>query len=93
MSHFLFDKGSGSIAKSPDRPFYSVGEQVALTAMPGRWYAFNQWSDGPTTNPRVIVYEVTTHAIFGTLLGRAIRRDDQFADGSHGPLQSSIRAT
>ncbi len=50
----LGTQGPGSIAKSPDRPFYSVGEQVTLLAAPARWHAFARWVDGPTANPRVI---------------------------------------
>jgi len=50
----LDTQGPGTITKSPDRTFYSVGEQVMLTAIPGRWHAFARWADGPTANPRVI---------------------------------------
>lgn len=47
-------RGEGSVSKSPDRPFYSVGEQVTLTATPGRWFGFTGWGDGPIANPRII---------------------------------------
>ena len=47
-------QGEGTVSKSPDRSFYNVGEQVTLTATPGRWHGFTRWGDGPTVNPRVI---------------------------------------
>ncbi len=47
-------QGSGSVSKSPDKTFYNVGDQVTLTAVPGRWYAFTRWGDGLTVNPRLI---------------------------------------
>jgi hypothetical protein len=50
----LGTQGPGTIAKSPERAFYSVGEEVMLTGIPGRWHAFARWADGPSANPRVI---------------------------------------
>ncbi len=48
-------QGPGSVTKSPDEPFYNVGDQVTLTATTSaRWYAFNHWGDGGTNNPRLI---------------------------------------
>ena len=47
-------QGLGSVAKSPDRAYYSLGEQVTLNALPGRWHVFGSWSDGAVANPRVI---------------------------------------
>src|SRR2546425_471284 len=47
-------QGSGSVSKSPDKPFYMTGDLVSLTAVPGRWFAFTRWGDGLTVNPRLI---------------------------------------
>jgi len=47
-------QGEGTVSRSPDRPTYLDGEQVTLTALPARWFAFAQWGDGVTANPRVI---------------------------------------
>jgi len=48
-------QGPGSVTKSPDEPFYNVGDQVTLTATTSAsWYAFNHWGDGGTNNPRLI---------------------------------------
>jgi hypothetical protein len=47
--------GSGSIIKSPDLPYYTLGQSVALEAQPDRWWAFSRWTDGSTENPRIIV--------------------------------------
>ena len=53
--------GSGGIARTPDRAFYSVGEQVTLTAVPGRWHAFSRWGDGVATTSRAITVGPTNH--------------------------------
>src|SRR5437016_7985689 len=53
-SLILTTQGLGTIAKSPDRLFYNVVEQVTLTATPARWFRFTGWDDGVTANPRVI---------------------------------------
>ena len=67
-----------------------VVDRVHPDRREGRWPRL-------TTNPRVIVYEVTTHAIFGALLGLALPRGaggrSHFADGSEKAEASSIRAT
>ena len=47
-------QGQGIVLKDPDRPYYDLGEQVTLTASPGRWHVFSQWADGVTSNPRVV---------------------------------------
>jgi hypothetical protein len=46
--------GQGTVSKEPDLPYYSLGAQATLIAMPGRWHAFTHWGDGSTANPRVI---------------------------------------
>lgn len=47
-------EGDGLVSRQPDKPFYSLGEQVLLTATQGRWHAFTGWDDGNTANPRTI---------------------------------------
>lgn len=51
----LGTEGPGDIHRSPERSFYSLGEQVTLAGVPGRWHAFASWSDGVLENPRTIV--------------------------------------
>ena len=48
------NQGSGNVAVSPAKNSYALGDSVALTATPDRYYEFSQWSDGVTTNPRTI---------------------------------------
>jgi Putative Ig domain/Fn3 associated/Divergent InlB B-repeat domain len=43
--------GIGSVTKTPDQPFYRLGDVVTLTAYPPRWY-WVTWQDGLTVNPR-----------------------------------------
>jgi hypothetical protein len=47
-------QGEGTVTKVPDQAFYSVGDQVTLTAMPARWHVFSGWTDGVTNNPRLV---------------------------------------
>jgi len=47
-------EGEGSVSRSPDRASYSLGDEVTLSATPGRWFAFTRWGDGLTINPRLI---------------------------------------
>ncbi len=47
-------QGQGTVIKSPDKPFYGQGEQLALSAVPARWFSFSRWGDGVTNNPRLI---------------------------------------
>lgn len=47
-------EGQGTVEREPDKAFYAIGEQVALTPVPGRWHAFSQWADGDVSNPRVV---------------------------------------
>jgi probable HAF family extracellular repeat protein len=51
----LSTQGSGTISRSPERGYYDLGEEVTLTAVPGRWHVFARWTDGVTGNPRPIV--------------------------------------
>lgn len=50
----LSTQGEGTISKAPDRPFYAVGDSVALAASAGRWHAFTAWLDGTVANPRTV---------------------------------------
>ncbi|GEM_PF-3236417 len=49
--------GNGSVAKNPDKPFYSTGESVTLTAIPSAGWFFSSWSGDTATssNPVTIV--------------------------------------
>ncbi|MCP5522101.1 MAG: chitobiase/beta-hexosaminidase C-terminal domain-containing protein [Verrucomicrobiales bacterium] len=49
--------GQGTVERVPDKAFYAIGEPVELTAVPGRWHAFAQWTDGDLSNPRVVTVE------------------------------------
>ncbi|MBI4658648.1 MAG: VCBS repeat-containing protein [Verrucomicrobia bacterium] len=51
---FTTTQGTGAVNKSPHKPFYRTGETVTLTATPGRYYTFLNWSDGVIANPRTI---------------------------------------
>jgi len=47
-------EGEGTVTRTPDKTFYTPGENVTLNALPARWFRFVSWSDGPTNTPRVI---------------------------------------
>ncbi|HTI69873.1 MAG TPA: chitobiase/beta-hexosaminidase C-terminal domain-containing protein, partial [Candidatus Limnocylindria bacterium] len=49
--------GAGAIKKDPDHSEYGLSNNVTLTAIPGRYYAFSHWSDGVTTSTRVITVQ------------------------------------
>jgi outer membrane protein assembly factor BamB len=63
---YLTVQGTGKITKAPDQTSYATNQSVTLTATPGRWYAFSQWTDGNPTNPRQITIGLTNYytAIF-----------------------------
>lgn len=48
--------GGGGVTKFPEKPTYSPGEQVTLTATPSLGYVFTSWSGGAsgTTNPLTV---------------------------------------
>ncbi|MBI3880630.1 MAG: immunoglobulin domain-containing protein [Verrucomicrobia bacterium] len=48
-------QGGGTAARVPDKPFYALGDAVTLTATPTAGHVFTSWSDGDTTNPRVVI--------------------------------------
>jgi hypothetical protein len=54
-------QGEGTISRNPEKPYYNVGEQVTLTASPGRWHLFTRWLDGSTANPRVVSIGTNNH--------------------------------
>lgn len=47
-------EGLGSVSKSPDKPFYALGDAVVLLATAARWHQFNRWGDSGTNNPRTV---------------------------------------
>ena len=47
-------QGNGMVKPSPERELYNYDEEVQLSATPGPWHEFVQWSDGVTNNPRTI---------------------------------------
>ena len=51
--------GSGGIGISPSADPYYLGQTRVLTAAPGRWYRFLQWTDGETNSPRTITIGLT----------------------------------
>ncbi len=52
---FCYTTGSGTIIRSPDKTNYQTGDTVRLTAIPGRYYRFDGWSDGEVAASRTIV--------------------------------------
>ena len=50
----LASQGVGTITKVPDQPFYTVAQQVTLSATAGRWHIFSGWADANTNNPRLV---------------------------------------
>ena len=57
----LQSQGTGSISASPPQSSYALGQQVMLTATPGRWYQFVRWSDGGTNMTRTITIGATNN--------------------------------
>lgn len=47
-------QGEGAVAKEPDLPYYTLGQEVTLRAQPERWRLFSGWTDGHPENPRTI---------------------------------------
>ena len=57
----LAQQGRGTVTASPAQPSYATNQQVTLTATPGRYYQFVQWSDGSTNNPRAVTIGTNTN--------------------------------
>jgi hypothetical protein len=55
----LFTNGVGTIRSAPDAyswtNWFQLGQNVKLTAQPGRYYAFANWLDSPNSNQRTVV--------------------------------------
>ncbi len=50
----VLSDGPGSVAQTPERNTYEVGDRVVLTAIPARWHKLIQWNDGVTNDSRVV---------------------------------------
>lgn len=50
----LAQQGRGTVTVFPAQTSYAIGQQVLLTANPGRWYQFVRWTDGNTNDLRAI---------------------------------------
>lgn len=44
----------GTIVVTPNKTEFLIGDTVELRAQPNRWHQFASWSDGSTSNPRVM---------------------------------------
>jgi len=51
--------GNGTVTKNPDKPEYTHGEEVQLTALPDAGWSFTNWTGDLTgsDNPKVIVMD------------------------------------
>ena len=60
--------GAGTVTKSPDKPAYSAGESVTLTATPSLGNMFTNWGGNAsgTTNPLTVVAVSYTHLTLPT---------------------------
>ncbi|MBU6402471.1 MAG: chitobiase/beta-hexosaminidase C-terminal domain-containing protein, partial [Verrucomicrobia bacterium] len=54
--------GAGTITSTPAATNYLPGTSVTFIATPARYYAFSQWSDGDTNNPRTVT--VGTNSVY-----------------------------
>lgn len=68
--------GAGTVTRSPDKPGYSAGEQVTLTAVPSLGNVFSNWSGdaGGSTNPLVITVNSNVNIVgnFATAPARTL---------------------
>jgi hypothetical protein len=46
--------GTGAVNQDPYKSSYDLGEQVTVTALPGRWWKLAEWSDGLTDAVRIV---------------------------------------
>lgn len=62
---------NGTVAKSPEKSKYALGDSVLLTATPNEGYAFEKWSDENTENPRLVTAreDLTLQATFKSVGG------------------------
>ncbi len=75
--------GPGSITRSPDKPSYTPGEAVTLTAVPSAGSTFTGWSGGATggANPTVVTMNADTTVTAS------------FSGAAAGPVIAGVQAT
>jgi hypothetical protein len=90
----LLAQGAGSFTLVPQAGAYAPGTPVTVTARAGRYYAFVQWSDGDTNNPRTIVVGTsnTFTAVFTNLVPLETRVLRQWDQSYGGPGVNSLSA-
>ena len=90
----LLTTGSGAITAAPALAQYAAGASVALTATPGRYYAFSQWSDGERNNPRTIVIGTDNvyEAIFTNTVPLEVHILREWDQSYGGPLFNHLNA-
>lgn len=84
-------QGTGSISRSPDKQRYTLGDEVTLTARPGPYYTFSEWSDSVATNPRTVV--VTSQNSFTAVFTSSFELERRFHpewDKAYGGLGIDI---
>ncbi len=52
--------GSGTVSKNPDKPTYTYGETVQLTATPAEGFRFSGWSGGTTGSANPVTVSMDT---------------------------------
>ena len=86
--------GFGTVVKSPDKPFYSQGESVTLTATPNVGNLFTGWSGDVvgTTNPVTVqvTQNMTVAGNFATAPPRILTVN---VNGSGGVIKNPDKAT
>ncbi|NBV23716.1 MAG: hypothetical protein EBS05_17570, partial [Proteobacteria bacterium] len=75
----LAHQGTGTLTANPQQGTYNGGQTVALTATPGRYYAFSRWSDGVTTSNRTITIGATN--IFTAVFTNTVPLETQTSGG------------
>lgn len=59
VNAYITTTGNGTVALSPQKPFYTTGEVLTLTATPGAGYQFRDWSGDATgtTSPLTLLID------------------------------------
>jgi len=71
--------GNGQIQISPAATNYYLGQTFTLTAVPGRYYAFTQWNDSLTNNPRPIV--INSNNVYTAIFTNTVPLDTYTING------------